>query len=67
MGLGNIQVGQARCSRCGKMVKTERNSINWGTGDLLFIVMTLGLWVVVKRLFNRMGNPWRCSVCGERV
>lgn len=67
MGRGNLQVTQRRCSSCNRLVKAEKNSLNWGTGDFLLIVLSFGLWIPLKIMLSSIDNPWRCSQCGTKV
>ncbi len=67
MAQGSIKITQRRCNRCTKPVKAERSSAVWGLGDFVLMLLTGGLWFVGKLLLNKAMNPWRCSVCGERV
>jgi len=66
MGRGNIKTAQRHCAQCNKLTSFECNSMEWGAGDLLMILVTVCLWLVVKVAWDQLVNPWRCSVCGER-
>jgi hypothetical protein len=49
------------------MVKAERNTWAWESGDTAILLMTGGVYLLFKILQNKEANPWRCSVCGTRV
>jgi hypothetical protein len=67
MATGNIKVKNARCKHCNNLVKAERNGMIWGLGDFIMVLLTLGLWAVLRWVSNALSNPWRCSKCGKRV
>jgi hypothetical protein len=55
MAVGNLQVR-----------KFEKNAMVWGGGDLVLVLLTWGVWAILKLEFNLAANPWRCSSCGAR-
>ena len=64
MATGNMQITRAACPVCAKDTKMERPAQVWGMGDLIMVLMTVGLWAVVKV----MSRPaWRCSECGSKA
>lgn len=63
---GNIEVTTNVCSKCRQFEKFERNSFIWGLGDFLMVLMTFGMWLPIKFIYNAFVNPWRCSNCGAR-
>lgn len=67
MGRGNLQIAKRRCAQCGTFTKAERNSIEWGAGDLLLLFMTVLIWLPIKYGWNALVNPWRCATCGTKV
>ncbi len=68
MGLRvGVRTGQRHCPRCKMTTKVERNTLVWGSGDSFLAVMTVGLWIPIKIVYNKTANPWRCATCGERV
>lgn len=67
MAIGNMQVAQKFCPTCNKIVKVERNSMTWGMGDLIMLVITVGVWIPLKFIFHWATSPWRCSQCGTRA
>jgi hypothetical protein len=64
---GNVQVSRRPCPQCGREVKAERNSTVWGCGDLVLVLVTLGLWVPIRWALGTGSNPWRCAECGTRL
>jgi ribosomal protein L37AE/L43A len=64
MAVGNLQITRARCPVCAKDTKMERPAQVWGMGDLIMVVMTLGLWIIAKRASR---PAWRCSDCGSKA
>jgi hypothetical protein len=64
---GNTQVNRRYCPECEKETKCQRNAIEWGAGDLILILCTIGLWVPAKYALAAALNPWRCSDCGSKV
>jgi hypothetical protein len=64
MAKGTIEVSSGHCSHCATRTKLERNSLVWGCGDLVMVVITCGFWALGKVL---MREAWRCSVCGSKV
>mgnify|MGYP003392431584 CR=1 FL=1 len=67
MATGNLKVKNAYCKKCAKSTKVERNGMIWGMGDFILVILTAGLWVLLRFVLNAMTNPWRCSECGLRV
>lgn len=55
------------CAKCETVRKFEKNAMVWGCGDLLLVVVTFGVWAVIRFVADLMVNPWRCSVCGTRA
>ena len=64
MAAGNMKATQRRCGQCGKATKHERNAMVMGCGDVVMVLLTLGLWLPLRLMLNAMSNPWRCSECG---
>ena len=65
MAVGNLRVSSRMCATCGTVRKFEKNAMVWGCGDLLLVVVTFGIWVIIRYVADYMVNPWRCSVCGQ--
>lgn len=57
------KIKSKHCRRCKERTKFERHVTAMGCGDLFMVVLTLGLWVVVRHIFT---PGWRCTVCGSR-
>jgi ribosomal protein L37AE/L43A len=80
---GNIQVNSKYCGKCKKTMKFERNSMVWGCGDIIMVLLGasvgayfesiftvligVGAWVVLRFVTNESTNPWRCKECGKKV
>lgn len=62
MGKGNLQVSSHYCNICRGRVKFERNAVVWGLGDFVMVVITSGLWAIIKLIYVA---PWRCAICGS--
>ena len=58
----SLEVDNRPCSSCGKATKSERETVNYGCGDLLMVVLTTGLWVLFR---YAMRPGWKCSTCGR--
>ena len=67
MAVGNLRVSSRTCSTCQTTRKFEKNALVWGCGDLIMILVTFGVWLLLKFGFDLASNPWRCSVCGTRA
>jgi hypothetical protein len=67
MAVGNLRVSSRMCATCGTVRKFEKNAMVWGCGDLLLVVVTFGIWIIIRYVADLMVNPWRCSVCGTRA
>ena len=67
MATGNLKVSRRRCGQCGTVTKCERTGMVWGCGDIIMVLLTMGLWCIVRIFINAAANPWRCSECGKRV
>lgn len=66
MAAGNIKVSRKQCKSCNKNTKFERNSLQWGMGDLIMVLITMGIYVPFRFILHSVTNPWRCSECGHR-
>jgi len=64
MGSRHVQIANKSCTQCGQNVKAERNASQMGCGDLVMVLLTFGLWVVIRQLFKK---PWLCTQCGSKV
>lgn len=60
---GPISWGKVTCRRTSKF---EKNSMVWGCGDLILVVVTFGIWLILRFVFEQFANPWRCTNCGNR-
>lgn len=58
---GNVEFASGQCAHCGERRKLERPSAVWGAGDLIMIVITIGVWAILK---IAMRPAWRCTACG---
>ncbi len=67
MGRGAPEIGQRYCRTCRTNVPVTRNSMVWGCGDLIMVLVTCGAWLVVRFAHNYSTNPWRCQRCGART
>lgn len=63
-------------------MKFERNSMIWGCGDIIMVLLGAfiglyfgsafivligaGAWIVSRFAINESTNPWRCNKCGEK-
>jgi hypothetical protein len=52
------------CTCCQHSTKFESNTMVWGFGDLVMLVLTAGAWLVIRGIWDLVGNPWRCATCG---
>jgi hypothetical protein len=50
------------CKNCRKRTAHHRYVTAMGCGDLFMVIITLGLWVVLRALFT---PGYHCSVCGR--
>ncbi|CAA0121103.1 Uncharacterised protein [BD1-7 clade bacterium] len=66
MAAGNIKVTSKHCKKCNERTKFERNSLVWGAGDLIMVLLTAGLYLPFRFLIHALTNPWRCTKCGSR-
>ncbi len=66
MATGNSRVRSFECKACNSTTKFERNGMIWGMGDFILVLLTAGLWIVLRLIMNAVANPWRCSGCGKR-
>lgn len=66
MATGNIKITSKHCAQCNAQKKFERNSMEWGCGDLVMVLITLGLYLPFKFLIHAKKNPWRCTTCGSK-
>lgn len=57
------QLASRHCTHCGTIRKFERHVTAMGGGDLIMIILTLGVWLLLRRLWT---PPFRCSVCGSK-
>ena len=57
-----MAVSRRPCPNCKKQTKCERPDLSWGVGDLVMVLLTCGLWVIVRFLFR---SGWKCSDCGS--
>lgn len=64
---GSLKTSSRWCARCKSQVAAVSNSWAWGCGDLILVLLTFGLWVLVKLTIAILANPWRCPNCGQRV
>lgn len=64
---GNIKYANRRCPNCDKIVKCQRNGMVWGLGDFIMVLLTAGIWVIIRFIFNALLNPWRCADCGMKT
>ncbi len=64
---GNVVIQQRWCPGCKHAVAAQRNSGVWGCGDLILILLTVGLWLPIRMTLAGMSSPWRCPQCGSRV
>ena len=64
MAKGTLEISSGHCPHCNTRTKLERNSMVWGCGDLVLVLITCGLWALVRIL---MRPNWRCSVCGSKA
>lgn len=67
MAVGNLRATSRACGQCGTVRKFEKNSMVWGCGDLVMVLVTFGAWVIVRFIADMIVNPWRCLVCGNRA
>jgi len=67
MSRGHLKISRGSCNACGCMSQLERNGTEWGGGDFVMVLVSCGLWVGLKVLFNRLRNPWRCMTCGASI
>lgn len=51
------------CRQCKARTKFERHVTAMGCGDLLMVLLTLGLWLPLRWL---MTPGYRCTQCGSR-
>jgi hypothetical protein len=63
---GSIQKTSRVCKEHGR-IAAERNSLPMGCGDLIMVLLTVGLWIPARLILARVSNPWRCPQCGRRV
>lgn len=61
----HLKIARKYCGRCHKKTKFERNATEFSCLDKLFVLFTLGLWLIPKALFEPIANPWRCADCGS--
>lgn len=66
MAAGNIKIASKDCKHCNKRTKFERNSLVWGMGDLIMVLLTAGLYLPFRYLIHTFTNPWRCTQCGSK-
>ncbi len=66
MAAGNIKVSTKHCQQCNERTKFERNSLDWGGGDLIMVLLTVGMYLPFRYLIHAITNPWRCSKCESR-
>jgi hypothetical protein len=64
---GSIKIASRWCRRCKRRVAAQANSTVWGCGDLVLVLLSLGLWVPVRIVLMILTNPWRCPECGRRI
>lgn len=63
---GNTQITSKYCHSCNKQMKFEKNSMIWGCGDLVMVILTFGGWLVIRLIMDFFSNPWRCKECGSK-
>jgi hypothetical protein len=66
MAAGNIKVTSKFCEKCGAQTKFERNSLQWGMGDLIMVLITVGFYIPFRFIVHAIFNPWRCTNCGSK-
>jgi hypothetical protein len=64
---GTYKSKQALCQQCGARKRFEKNSMIWGCGDLIMIILTFGIWMVLRFAGDFLLNPWRCKDCGGKT
>jgi len=55
------QIKKAFCKTCGKESKFERHVTVMGAGDLVMVILTVGLWLILRHV---MIPRYRCHECG---
>lgn len=64
MAVGYLQISRGYCRTCNDETKLVRNTLVWGFGDFVLVVISLGLWVALKFAIR---PSWRCFQCGSKV
>jgi hypothetical protein len=58
------QLKTAMCKTCGKFSKFERHVTAMGVGDLFMVIITFGLWLVLRELLK---PKFCCKECGTAI
>ena len=62
------KIAQRSCQNCDKrMIKAQRDVMEWGLVDLFMVIITLGMWVIIRYVWHQIFHPWTCSECGAKV
>ncbi len=57
------QIKSIHCPHCNQVTKFERHITAMGCGDFIMVLMTFGIWILIRELFK---PSFRCSVCGKK-
>jgi hypothetical protein len=58
------QLKTAMCEICSKNSKFERHVTAMGVGDLFMVIITFGMWLILRELFK---PKFRCKDCGTAL
>ncbi len=57
------QIKRKFCKTCGKVTKFERHVTAMGCGDLVMVILTMGVWLILRHFLT---PPYRCHECGSK-
>lgn len=51
------------CKSCDKETKFEKDITAMGCGDLVLVILTLGIWLIIRSILK---PGYKCSECGGK-
>ncbi len=66
MSVGNLTYKSYYCRHCQKIALHVKNASEWGMGDIIMMVISCGVWVILRAMADIVFHKWRCGVCGTK-